>query len=67
VGWQERVDVALTALDRGYAVWTGLFVGAAVGFGAAVLADLPAAPLAAGAAVAGAAVLFVADRYDEEG
>jgi ABC-type uncharacterized transport system permease subunit len=67
VGWRDRIDTVLTALDRGYAVWTGLLVGAAVGFGTGVLADLPAVPLAAGGAVAGGAVLFVADRYDEEG
>lgn len=42
-------------------------VGALIGLGTAVLADLPVAPLAGGGAVVGGAVLFVADRYDEEG
>ena len=65
--WRERVGSVATAIDRGDAVWTGLVVGAAVGLGTAVLGDLPVAPLAAGGAMAGGAVLFAADRYDEEG
>jgi hypothetical protein len=67
VAWRERVGSVVTALDRVDAVWTGIVVGAAVALGTAVLADLPVAPLAAGGAVVGGAVLFVSDRYDEEG
>jgi hypothetical protein len=67
VAWRERAGALSTALDRGWAVWTGLGVGAAVGVGTAMLADLPAPPLAVGGALAGGLVLFVGDRFDDEG